>query len=147
MSNYQILRRGAKGADVKTMQSLLLSHGMKLPKFGMDGDFGAETEAAVKAFQASKKISVSGIVDALTWAALLAKPAISAIATVNLDPRILEMEKLIAGWVGMPYVIGGQGHAATEPYIRGRAKAKPSYFTGGRLNWLLEYAREAAARG
>ncbi len=74
-------------------------------------------------------------------AKVAAKPAAAQ------DPRILQMESLIAGWVGMPYVIGGQGQAYTEAYVRARAKAKPSYFTGGRLEWMLQEVRAAEARG
>lgn len=56
------LRKGNKGAVVKAMQMQLLVLGYKLPKYGADGDFGSETEAAVKAFQKAKGLVVDGIV-------------------------------------------------------------------------------------
>jgi peptidoglycan hydrolase-like protein with peptidoglycan-binding domain len=43
---------------------------LTLPKFGVDGDFGAETTAAVKAFQASYGIKADGIVGKDTIAGL-----------------------------------------------------------------------------
>ena len=46
-----VLRRGAKGADVKWVQERLLKKGYKLPQWGADGDFGDETYAAVKKFR------------------------------------------------------------------------------------------------
>lgn len=67
-----MLKFGSRGTDVKFLQSMLLQLGEKLPKYGADGDFGRETEAAVKSFQ--KKAfpgqpgEVDGIVGPKTWA-------------------------------------------------------------------------------
>jgi surface antigen len=46
-----VLKKGSKGAQVKTLQRLLSSFGHSLGKYGIDGSFGADTERAVKAFQ------------------------------------------------------------------------------------------------
>lgn len=54
------LRKGDRGDSVKKLQSQLISIGYKFPKFGADGDFGGETEAAVKAFQADNSLPVDG---------------------------------------------------------------------------------------
>ena len=43
-----------------------------LPEYGADGDFGRETEDAVKAFQKEAKLPVTGVCDAATEAALMA---------------------------------------------------------------------------
>jgi peptidoglycan hydrolase-like protein with peptidoglycan-binding domain len=44
----EILRKGSKGAKVRRLQGLLLKiDPNSLPKYGIDGDFGSETEAAV----------------------------------------------------------------------------------------------------
>lgn len=50
-----------KGLLVKHMQENLLKLGELLPRFGADGDFGQETEDAVKAFQARHNLIVDGI--------------------------------------------------------------------------------------
>jgi len=43
------LKKGSKGANVKSLQELILKiDSTLLPKFGADGDFGSETEAAVQ---------------------------------------------------------------------------------------------------
>ena len=68
------LRRGDKGENVKKMQKLLLERGYKLPKYGADGDFGSETEAAVKAFQKDWGLKTDGIVGELTWQMLQSSP-------------------------------------------------------------------------
>lgn len=53
----QSLRSGDKGDDVKQLQKDLLEVGEDLPRFGADGDFGGETEEAVKSFQTKHDIS------------------------------------------------------------------------------------------
>ena len=54
------------------MQLLLLKWDPKcLPEYGADGDFGKETEDAVKAFQKEKGLPVTGVYDAATEKALM----------------------------------------------------------------------------
>lgn len=65
------LKKGAQGDAVVTLQQRLLSHGIQLPKYGADGDFGNETLIAVKQFQGLHGLKVDGIVGAATWSALL----------------------------------------------------------------------------
>jgi Putative peptidoglycan-binding domain-containing protein len=60
-----ILRRGAKGDDVRKLQERL--HALKFPCGSVDGDFGPRTLEAVKAFQASRGLFVDGEVGPLTW--------------------------------------------------------------------------------
>ena len=57
------LKVGSNGAAVKVLQR-------GLGGLVVDGSFGSKTLAAVKAFQTSRKLSVTGVVDAKTWAAL-----------------------------------------------------------------------------
>lgn len=61
-----LLRKGDKGEAVKLMQGLLLAQGYKLPKYGADGDFGSETFAALRQYQADHGLPVTGIYDAET---------------------------------------------------------------------------------
>lgn len=63
------LRRGAKGDNVKTLQTLLAKDGSTLV---IDGIFGPGTQSAVRAFQTRHKLQVDGIVGPQTWGALLA---------------------------------------------------------------------------
>ena len=65
-----LLRRGSRGDAVRAAQYLLLCRGMKLPKYGADGDYGQETEDAVKEFQRLKGLDADGECGSLTWAAL-----------------------------------------------------------------------------
>ena len=68
------LRRGSKGEPVAELQRALLARGFELPKYGADGSFGAETEAAVKRFQQASGLTADGVCGPMTWAALDAEP-------------------------------------------------------------------------
>jgi peptidoglycan hydrolase-like protein with peptidoglycan-binding domain len=56
------LRKGMSGPGVLALQKDLIALGFKLPKYGADGIFGDETEAAVKQFQKTYQLKVDGIV-------------------------------------------------------------------------------------
>ena len=65
------LRRGDSGDDVRAMQRALLAWNPDcLPKWGADGDFGEETEEALKAFQKSAGLPETGVYDDATRKAL-----------------------------------------------------------------------------
>ena len=64
------LKRGMIGADVTEMQGILVQLGYSLGSYGIDGDFGGDTEDAVKAFQVNNYLPETGVVDAATWAKL-----------------------------------------------------------------------------
>lgn len=67
------LSRGDSGNGVAAMQRALLRWNPDcLPKYGADGDFGAETEKAVKAYQSASNLPVTGIYGNATKAALTA---------------------------------------------------------------------------
>ena len=57
------LKRGCEGDDVKELQSDLMKLGYSLPRYGTDGDFGGETEKAVKAFQLAQGLPDDGVMD------------------------------------------------------------------------------------
>jgi peptidoglycan hydrolase-like protein with peptidoglycan-binding domain len=64
------LRAGAgPRAAVQELQQLLVAAGFD-PK-GVDGVFGNDTAAAVRAFQGSRQLDVDGVVGTRTWAALV----------------------------------------------------------------------------
>ncbi len=47
----RLLKKGMSGIDVRTLQELIVKLGYGLPQYGIDGEFGSETEKAVLAFQ------------------------------------------------------------------------------------------------
>lgn len=64
------LKNGSKGDWVAILQNKLIARGYALPKYGADGDFGTETQNAVKQFQRDNGLKVDGIVGEKTWEAL-----------------------------------------------------------------------------
>ena len=57
----RLLKKGMSGSDVRELQLNMLKLGYVLPKYGADGDYGAETFEAVKAFQKKKGLEMDGI--------------------------------------------------------------------------------------
>lgn len=56
----KLLKLGSRGAAVREMQLLLIKAGFPLPRWGADSDFGNETDAALRAFQARYDLVVDG---------------------------------------------------------------------------------------
>ena len=69
--NVPVLRNGSAGAAVKSLQTLLIGYGYSCGGYGVDGKFGAATEAAVRTFQKASGLMVDGIVGPATWGKLL----------------------------------------------------------------------------
>jgi peptidoglycan hydrolase-like protein with peptidoglycan-binding domain len=65
---WPLVRRGANGHPVRTLQRLLRAHGRQVT---VDGIFGPLTEAAVKAVQTGSGLTADGIVGPLTWPRLI----------------------------------------------------------------------------
>jgi peptidoglycan hydrolase-like protein with peptidoglycan-binding domain len=72
------LRKGSKGAGVKTVQEALMALKYNVPG-GADGIFGNGLEGAVEAFQKNKRLAADGIVGPGTLKALDAALAAGAI--------------------------------------------------------------------
>lgn len=69
-ATYPLLKKGSKGNFVRIVQEKLMQKGYVLPKYGVDGSFGDETEEVVKQLQRDVHIEVDGIVGKNTWDAL-----------------------------------------------------------------------------
>jgi hypothetical protein len=65
---WPVLRQGATGAKVRTLQYLLRQRGSAI---AADGIFGAGTAGAVRSFQSSHGLSADGVVGTNTWSALV----------------------------------------------------------------------------
>ncbi|MFL6501071.1 MAG: peptidoglycan-binding protein [Candidatus Udaeobacter sp.] len=78
--NTPLLARGASGSGVTALQTGLKKYSTPATDPGaVDGDFGPQTEAAVKAYQQERGVQADGIVGDQTWWA----PAGAAGATLG----------------------------------------------------------------
>ena len=68
---WPVLKKGSKGTSVKALQILLMGYGFSCGSWGADGDFGAATESALKAFQSKGNLTVNGQTHEETWMRLL----------------------------------------------------------------------------
>jgi lysozyme len=69
MPNRPVLKKGAKGTAVTRLQRALSAAGHAI---AADGDFGAATDRAVRAFQTARGLQADGVVGPATWDALTA---------------------------------------------------------------------------
>lgn len=73
------LKRGSTGPAVVALQKALSITG--------DGQFGPQTDGAVRAFQSRKKLTVNGVVAATTWQALMGQSTTAAPSSSRGTPR------------------------------------------------------------
>ena len=69
----QCVKPGDRSAEVYALQALLNRFSGK--QIGVDGNFGAMTEAALRVFQAEHALKVTGIADSETWNEILKNPS------------------------------------------------------------------------
>lgn len=82
LSGCDILRRGSRGDNVRRVQQALVDKGYLAG--GVDGSYGAKTEAAVRSFQAKNGITASGVCTMFTQAKLFGTDALFAWNNTNL---------------------------------------------------------------
>lgn len=87
------VRRGMKGDDVRWVQwHLLLWDSSCLPRYGLDGSFGGETDRAARDYQAGKGLVVDGLVGPKTVGAMIADEEWGPTAESEIDPDFEEEE-------------------------------------------------------
>ena len=69
-ANRPTIRKGNRNVYVKEMQTMLDRLGYSLGICGVDGDFGAATEKALKEFQRDHQLNQDGVCGPKSWAAL-----------------------------------------------------------------------------
>lgn len=69
--NIKVLKKGAKGDEVKALQILLIGYGYSCGSSGVDGSFGPATDKALRAYQKAKGLTVDGACGPKTWNKLL----------------------------------------------------------------------------
>ena len=69
--SFPTIRKSDTGTAVKVLQLALVAYEYNIGKYGADGEFGSDTESAVKRFQKNSGIEVDGIVGRDTWRKLM----------------------------------------------------------------------------
>ncbi len=101
------LRRGDSGRAVRELQFYLYmisAYNSAVPSVTIDGQFGAATEAAVRAYQSAYGLTVDGVVGQATWNSLYNNA--SGLRSSGPVVTVARME-----YPGTPLVIGTSGQA------------------------------------
>ena len=69
--SYPTVQMDSVGTYVEIAQHLIYVRGEKLPRYGIDGEFGLETQGAIMRIQNRAGLPADGVVDIKTWAYLL----------------------------------------------------------------------------
>jgi peptidoglycan hydrolase-like protein with peptidoglycan-binding domain len=120
-AHYRPLRRGDRGARVKTLQCLLGSGGHH--RGGVTGSFGTETRTAVRAFQQRRGLRVTGRANERTWTALLATGPRPVLKRGSEGPAVRRLQRALTS--ALPGVVAVHGHfgpATTSAVLRYQAR-------------------------
>jgi len=93
------------------VQYLLNNHGSTL---AVDGDFGPLTAAAVRAFQTSHSLGVTGAVDAQTWPVLIVQ--VSSGSTGDAVQAVQSLILSRSGWLTVNGTFGPDVEAAVRSF-------------------------------
>jgi len=155
----RLLLDGSEGNDVRALQELLLSLGYALPRCGADGTFGAETEAALRAFQADAGLEADGKYGEKSHAAMMEATADGGKDGRPAQPEPPDAEKPSVSATVVIVSEGGKvniregngltyGHitqlapGTTCPYIATAGNGWHAVVVGRRVGWVSgEYSR------
>lgn len=137
MASAETIKRGSKGYYVQALQAYLNKKGYNLT---IDGDFGPNTEAALKDYQQKNGLTVDGIAGPNTWGHILsqpdyaAKPATTYTPTPTPEllgtPTLQEFDKGSYGDSDEGKTLGGIYDAAKES-VFGKYNPVTGEFEGG----------------
>ena len=102
-----VLRKGSSGTAVRELQFylyLMSAYESSIPAIGIDGQFGASTETAVRAYQRFARLTVDGIVGRTTWNSLYDKAS-----TLRTSGPVVTLKRL--PYPGTPLTVGSSGSA------------------------------------
>ena len=102
-----VLRNGSSGTAVRELQFylyLMSAYESSIPAIGIDGQFGASTEAAVRAYQRFAGLTVDGIVGRTTWNSLYDKAS-----TLRASGPVVTLKRL--PYPGTQLTVGSSGSA------------------------------------
>lgn len=139
------VKEGARNLAAKRVQEWCSFHGFPTR---IDRDFGSGTADALRAFQASRGLPVTGVADAASWAALTA-PMLHAIATPAPGPAGLHAMVLSVARQHLaqkPIEIGGDNRGPwVRLYMEGR-EGSDQLWCAGFVCFVLDQAARALGK-
>lgn len=117
------VKRGSKGDWVKSLQTQLIQTGYLNDKYGADGIYGPNTEAAVKKLQKALGVEVTGVWDDTTRAAASAAKTFTEVTEVEEEVRekvegvtqpILNLQTVVRGVASAAKLVIEIGKAGIE---------------------------------
>ena len=102
---FASFERGDEGQEILSIQKRLVE--LHYTISNLDGDFGPETEQAVKKFQSDIGLEVDGVIGPATYKALMNKE----MPPNRNDAKLRNILRAAYSVIGTPYVFGG-----TSPY-------------------------------
>ena len=129
------------GSDVRELQQNLLKLGYALPKYGADGDYGAETVDAVKTFQKKSGLDTDGIYGSNTHKSFTAalevlkeaKPVLTTVVILSTEDGSVNVR---AG-NGTQYAILRSAKAGdTFNYVATASNGWNAVEIGGQVGWV-----------
>jgi peptidoglycan hydrolase-like protein with peptidoglycan-binding domain len=132
VSPWPVIRRGTQQHPVRTLQQLLRARGQNVT---VDGAFGPATEAAVRAFQQQKHLTVDGIVGSATWSALVIQVSRGstgdAVRGVQEEFRFRDLSGNPASGIQVDGIFGAQTEAAVRGFQQALHADIPSVAADG----------------
>ena len=102
-----VLRNGSSGTAVRELQFylyLMSAYESSIPAIAIDGQFGASTEAAVRAYQRFAGLTVDGVVGRTTWNSLYGRAS-----QLRSSGPVVTLKRL--PYPGTPLTVGSSGSA------------------------------------
>jgi peptidoglycan hydrolase-like protein with peptidoglycan-binding domain len=134
ISPFPLVNRGDRVFPVRPLQRLLCARNHSV---AVDGIFGPNTEAAVRAFQTSKGLAVDGIVGPQTWSRLIVQ--VQRGSTGDAVRGVQEVIKFHdqSDGEGTPVQIDGVFGSRTDHFVRGFQTAVGTASDGivGPITW------------
>src|SRR5690606_36525176 len=113
---YDAIGPGSSGALVWAAQCLLEEQAYDVGT--PDGEFGAQTEAAVRAFQAAVSLEESGTVDSHTWTALLSAGSTPTLQQGSSGEAVRRLQRALTAALGRTVGIDGLFGPQTDQAVR-----------------------------
>src|SRR5918999_133687 len=132
---FPLVKRPSNVFPVRPLQQLLRARGQTV---AVDGIFGPQTEAAVRAFQQSRGLAADGIVGPQTWSRLVVQVKKGSTGdAVRGVQEVIKFHQAAGEGEGTPVEVDGIFGQRTDAWVRGFQTAVGTVSDGivGPITW------------